>query len=120
MKAMDAFTVLAEPTRRSIVEMVARRGELTASDIAGRFDSSPPSISQHLKVLRDAHVLRMEKKGRLRIYRLNVSAIDEVERWIRQTKGLWNARFDRLDALFASEAGERSRNKTKNHNNHGR
>jgi DNA-binding transcriptional ArsR family regulator len=93
---MDTFTVLAEPTRRSIIEIVARRGELTATEIGEKFHASPPAISQHLKVLRDAGVLRMKKRGRQRIYRLNVAAIDEIDRWVRQTREVWDSRLDRL------------------------
>ena len=100
---MDVFTVLSEPTRRSIVEMVARHGELTATHIGRRFASSPPAISQHLKVLLDAEVLHVEKRGRQRIYRLNVSAINALDAWTARIKTLWDARLDRLDILLASE-----------------
>lgn len=97
---MDIFTALAEPTRRTIIETLAERGELSASDIADRFDSSPPAISQHLKVLREAKLVRMEKRSRQRMYRLNPAGIDEIDRWVRQTKELWDGRFDRLDTLL--------------------
>lgn len=111
----DTFTVLAEPTRRSIVAMVARKGELTATEIGGRFKASAPAISQHLRVLREADVLRMEKKGRRRFYRLNVAAIDEIDRWVKQTKELWDARLGRLDKLLNGEtaSGKRSGKKKK-------
>jgi len=99
---MDTFAILSEPTRRSIVVMVARHGELTATAIGERFRSSPPAISQHLKVLREADVLRVTKRGRERFYRFNASAIDEVDAWIHETRNLWNARLDRLDKLLAS------------------
>ena len=51
---MDRFTALADPTRRAILEMLARRGEMPAGDIAAQFDVSAPAISQHLKALREA------------------------------------------------------------------
>lgn len=101
MEGMDIFTALAEPTRRTIVGMVAARGELSATDISHKFNASPPAISQHLKVLREADVLRVEKRGRRRLYRLNPKGIDEVDRWVRQTKELWDARLDRLDMLVS-------------------
>ena len=108
---MDTFTVLAEPTRRKMVEMIARQGKLTATQIGERFDSSAPAISQHLKVLLDADVLRVEKQGRQRIYQLNVAAIDEIEAWVRKTKDLWDARFDRLDRLLSKEIKKSRKNK---------
>ena len=102
------FTALAEPTRKNIIAMLAKRGELSATQISDEFGSSPPAISQHLKTLREAKLVLMEKRSRQRIYQLNGAAIDEIERWIRQTKELWNARLDRLDKLLASSPPGRS------------
>ena|ERR1700722_18870158 len=92
---MDIFTALAEPTRRSIIEMLAEKGELSATDISDKFDSSPPAISQHLKVLREAKLVHMEKRSRQRIYRINPNAMNEFEVWMK--------RFDRLDKVLAIE-----------------
>jgi DNA-binding transcriptional ArsR family regulator len=60
---MDTFTALADPTRRSIFEMLAGDGQLSVSDISNRFSVSPPAISQHLKVLRETNLVQMEKKS---------------------------------------------------------
>lgn len=100
---MDIFTALAEPTRRNIMEMLAGKGELSATDISDRFDASPPAISQHLKVLREAKLVCMEKRSRQRIYRINPIAMHEVGQWIKHTTERWERQFDRLDKLF--EAG---------------
>lgn len=97
---MDIFTVLAEPTRRTIVEMLAERGALPASEIGDKFSASPPAISQHLKVLREAKVVRVEKRGQQRIYSVNPTAMQEVEEWARNTRRIWNERFDRLDKVI--------------------
>ena len=56
---MDKFHALAEPTRRQIVAMLAREGAMTAGDIQARFEVSAPAISQHLKVLREADLVRV-------------------------------------------------------------
>ena len=98
---MDAFTVLGEPTRRSIVETVARRGALTAGEISSKFTVSAPAISQHLKVLRDAKILHVERRGRQKVYRVNREAIDEIDRWVAETKKVWEARLDRFGAALA-------------------
>lgn len=98
---MKTFTILAEPTRRAIVEMLARRGELGATVIGQGFDSSLAAISQHLKALREADILSLEKRGRERIYSLNTQALDEINEWARQTKELWEARLDRLGERLA-------------------
>ena len=58
---MDMFIALADPTRRNILELLASSGELSATAIYERFPVSPQAVSQHLKVLREAHLVEMEK-----------------------------------------------------------
>ena len=76
---MDKFSAIAEPTRRRMIELLARQGPLSARDISDQFTVSPPAISQHLKVLRETNLVRMEKKAQQRIYRINPEAFREVE-----------------------------------------
>jgi DNA-binding transcriptional ArsR family regulator len=97
---MDQFVALADPTRRQIIEMLADRGELSASDISGCFAMSAPAISQHLKALRDTNLVTMEKRGQQRIYRLNPDAMLELEVWIDRLKQRWNERFAALDGVL--------------------
>ena len=107
---MDIFTILAEPTRRTIVEMLAERGALPASEIGDEFSASPPAISQHLKVLREAKVVRVKKQGQQRIYSIDPGAMQEIEAWIKKTKQMWEGRLDRLDKVLKAE--QRRKNKT--------
>jgi len=100
---MDIFTAIAEPTRRSILEMLASKGELSATEISDTFASSPPAISQHLKVLREAQLVRMEKRSRQRIYQINPNAMNELERWAKDTTKLWEQRFNKLDKVLQIE-----------------
>lgn len=100
---MDAFFALSDPTRRAIVELLAQQGELPASEIAGHFAMSAPAISQHLKVLREANVVTMEKRAQQRIYRINPQAVQEVESWAGHMTRLWQHRFDALDDLLREE-----------------
>ncbi|HEY5220674.1 MAG TPA: metalloregulator ArsR/SmtB family transcription factor [Candidatus Paceibacterota bacterium] len=109
---MDIFTAIAEPTRRNIIEMLASNGELSATDISGKFHSSPPAISQHLKVLREAKLVRMEKRSRQRIYTINPPAMKELEQWAKQKTALWDRRLDRLDKVLQAK-------KLKNEMKHG-
>jgi DNA-binding transcriptional ArsR family regulator len=103
MHAMDKFAALADPTRRQIIELLASKGELSATAIAGEFSSSPPAISQHLKVLREAHLVVMEKRAQQRIYRLNPPAMSELDAWIQKTTDQWNERFNALDRVLERE-----------------
>lgn len=100
---MDTFTALADPTRRSIIEMLASDGEMAVSEICKRFHSSPPAISQHLKVLRETRLVQMEKQAQQRIYSLAPEGMTEMEDWLVHTRRLWTERFDALDALLAKE-----------------
>ena len=100
---MDIFSALADPTRRKIVEMLASNGELSATDIAEQFPVSPPAISQHLKVLREANLVLMEKRAQQRIYRLNSEVIVELETWSKKLIQLWTQRFDALDEVLQAE-----------------
>ena len=100
---MDVFAALAEPTRRSIIEMLATRGALSASEIGQHFPISAPAVSQHLKVLREANVVAVERQAQWRIYRINPAAIREMESWAQQMRRQWNQRFDALDALLEAE-----------------
>jgi DNA-binding transcriptional ArsR family regulator len=100
---MDTFQALAEPTRRHIMEMIAKNGELSASDIFDNFDSSPPAISQHLKVLRVSNLVMVEKRAQQRIYKINPKPLLEMEDWFGKMKKLWNDRFDALDILLKEE-----------------
>ena len=78
---MDIFTALADPTRRIIIEMIARRGEMTATDISDNFTVSAPAISQHLKVLKETNLVHMEKRAQKRVYSINLKGIRELENW---------------------------------------
>ncbi len=106
---MDKFHALAEPTRRDIIEMLATNGQLCATEICAKFHVTPPAISQHLKVLREARLVRMEKRAQQRIYQINPDAILEVEEWAKQMTQLWNKRFDALDTLLKAEKKKISR-----------
>ncbi len=100
---MDAFSVLADPTRRSIVEMLAAERHLSAGDISSRFDSSAPAISQHLKVLREANLVQVKKKAQQRIYSINPAAFDDMWEWLNHVRRFWDERFDALDEFLKSE-----------------
>jgi DNA-binding transcriptional ArsR family regulator len=100
---VDVFNALADPTRRKILELLADGGPLSASDICSRFPVSPPAISQHLKVLREAQLVQMEKQAQQRIYRINPQAVLELEDWAKRLSQLWQERFDALDRLLETE-----------------
>ena len=100
---MDIFQALADPTRRKIIEMLARDGQLSAMEISDRFSISPQAISQHLKVLRETRLVQVEKRAQQRIYQVNPQAMLELEAWTSQLRQLWDQRFDALDQVLEIE-----------------
>lgn len=103
---MDVFEAVAQPTRRSIVELLAHKGQLSASEIAAKFEVTPPAISQHLKILREAHAVRMHKRGQQRLYQVDPDAMRALEAWAREMTKQWEERLDALEQLVQSEATE--------------
>jgi DNA-binding transcriptional ArsR family regulator len=100
---MDMFVALADPTRRNILELLASSGELSATAIYERFPVSPQAISQHLKILREAKLVDMEKRAQKRLYRLNPHTLSQFEAWVQQTRQTWSESFDALDAVLEAE-----------------
>lgn len=72
----QAFKAISDPTRRAILEHL-REEDLTAGEIATRFEISWPSISHHLNVLKAAGLVQVEKRGQERLYSLNVTVVQE-------------------------------------------
>jgi DNA-binding transcriptional ArsR family regulator len=97
---MDMFSALGQPTRRDIIELLATHGKLSATDISNKFQMSAPAISQHLKVLREARLVDMEKNAQQRLYTLNPATMQELEGWIKKMTRQWDERFDRLEKLL--------------------
>ncbi len=109
---MLGFTALADPTRRQIVEMLAGR-ELAAGEIAGRFDLSPPAISQHLRVLREARLVRVRIDGQRRMYALDPVGLGEIDDWLAHFRRYWSGRLDRLEAQLNRAVDSKPRRKRK-------
>ena len=100
---MDMFVALADPTRRNILEILATSGELAATAIYAQFPVSPQAVSQHLKVLREVHLVEMEKRAQKHVYRLNPQTLSQFEAWVQQMKQRWSERFDALDTVLERE-----------------
>ena len=103
---------LADATRRAILRML-RDGELSAGAIAGAFDVSRPAISRHLRVLREAKLVRDEAQGRERVYRLDVGALGELEAFLAELRedraAAWERRFLALETEVHRTRRERAR-----------
>jgi DNA-binding transcriptional ArsR family regulator len=104
---MDSFTALADPTRRRIVEMLCA-GRRPAGEISAAFTLSPPAISQHLKALRQAGLVRVEVQGQHRIYSLDPEGLAEMDDWLERVRRFWKGRLDDLERELNNSDDERS------------
>lgn len=97
------FDALSDPTRRTIIDLLATQGQMTASDIYQRFQMTNPAVSQHLKILREAELVRIEKDAQKHIYSLNPEKMRNLEDWVKRTLSLWEKRFEQLDKVLEAE-----------------
>ncbi|MGH7707948.1 MAG: ArsR/SmtB family transcription factor [Vulcanimicrobiaceae bacterium] len=102
---LDAvFAALADPTRRRILERLARRS-LTVGEIAAEFPISQPAISKHVRVLEDSGLLTRRVLGRVHHCSLAPDAMQGASRWIDKQRRFWNAVLDRLDGVLDEPPG---------------
>jgi DNA-binding transcriptional ArsR family regulator len=97
------MNALGDPTRRRIFEHI-RQGPCTVTELVGIVSVSQPAVSQHLKVLREAQLVNVEKQGQQRIYQLNPNGLAELRQYV---EGLWD---DALQA-FETEAEKMANDK---------
>jgi DNA-binding transcriptional ArsR family regulator len=90
---------LADPTRRRILDLLRER-ELTVSELLDHFEMSQPALSQHLRVLRDARLVRCRQQGRQRLYQLTPAPLRQVSRWVSHYEVFWDRRLAALGRLL--------------------
>ncbi|MBL8709091.1 MAG: winged helix-turn-helix transcriptional regulator [Rhodospirillaceae bacterium] len=103
---MDSFSALSDPTRRRILALLGP-GEQPAGAIAAQFDLSAPAISQHLKALREAGLVRVRVDGQRRIYSLDPTGLAEMDDWFANMRQFWSSRLDDLERALREEDGRR-------------
>jgi DNA-binding transcriptional ArsR family regulator len=92
-----AFEALAETNRRHIVELL-RDGERPVGDLVDALAVSQPTVSKHLRVLRDAGLVSSRTDAQRRLYRLRVEPLRELDEWLAPFRAHWGDRLDRLAA----------------------
>jgi DNA-binding transcriptional ArsR family regulator len=98
----DVFAALASPVRREILTAL-RAGPQPVNALAARFDMRRPSVSEHLRVLRDAGLVTERRNGRLRYYTLEAGPLAEVSDWLSPYERFWRAKLRGLRELLDSE-----------------
>src|SRR5258706_2821299 len=93
---MTIFEALADPTRRQILDLLRERPRLVG-ELVDRLHLSQPGISKHLRVLREAGLVRVRQDAQRRWYELRQEPLAEIDTWLASYRHLWDAKFDRLD-----------------------
>jgi DNA-binding transcriptional ArsR family regulator len=92
----SAFEVLAEPRRREILDLL-RQGERPVGDLVDRLNLTQPTVSKHLKVLREAGLVRVRQDAQRRLYRLRLEPLVELDAWLEPYRRMWSERLDALE-----------------------
>jgi DNA-binding transcriptional ArsR family regulator len=100
-----AIRALAEPRRRRILELVATR-ELSAGQIAAKFDVTRPAVSQHLTVLKEAGLVTERREGTRRLYRTRPEGFADLKSFVER---FWDERLERLKQVAEHEEGRKRR-----------
>ncbi|MGE5137356.1 MAG: ArsR/SmtB family transcription factor [Gemmatimonadota bacterium] len=91
----SVFEVLAEPRRRQILDLV-RDGERSVTELVAALAMNQPAVSKHLRVLRDAGLVRARVDEQRRLYRLDPGPLRELDDWLGPYRAAWGASLDRL------------------------
>ena len=95
----DVFQAIADPTRRSILLLVASQS-MTAGAIASNFDTARPTVSKHLQILTECELLKQEQNGREIYYLINAKKMKEVSDFIEPFRNMWDDRFNKLESVM--------------------
>ncbi len=106
MPDADVFAALANPARRQLLGLLRDRGPLPVQELASHFAMRRPSVSEHLRVLKDAGLVREHKSGRQNYYHLEAEPLREISRWLSPYERFWREKLTDLRALLDEEGDE--------------
>jgi len=98
----DVFAALANPARREVLRLLLD-GPMAAGDLAERFTMARPSLSEHLRVLREAGLVTERRQGRNRVYTLDAAPLEEVSTWLTPYERFWRTKLANLRDLLDEE-----------------
>ena len=98
----DVFNAIADPTRRSIINLVARE-QLNLNAIAAQFPISRPAISKHIRILTQCGLVTIRKEGRERFCEARLGALHQVSDWVLQYEAFWTQKLDALGQFLTTD-----------------
>jgi DNA-binding transcriptional ArsR family regulator len=102
---MDVFGAVAEPARRTVLELLAGRERSAGELVAALPALTQPAVSRHLRILRESRLVDVRADGTRRVYSLRPAGLAELDRWLDTYRRFWDARLDDLERHLDSRAG---------------
>jgi DNA-binding transcriptional ArsR family regulator len=103
----DVFHAIADGTRRRMIDLLSQ-GEAPVSAIVERFEISQPSISEHLRILREAGLVAVRQFGRQRLYRIQAKPLQDIANWVAHYEKFWDEKLDALGKHLEKQHGKKS------------
>ena len=105
---MDVFEAVAEPSRRTLLDAL-RTGERTAGELVATLPGlTQPTVSRHLRVLREVGLVEVRADAQRRIYALRADGLVEMDHWLDGYRRFWTGRLDALEEHMKTTFGEAS------------
>jgi DNA-binding transcriptional ArsR family regulator len=101
----DVFQAIADPTRRQIINLIARQS-LHLNSVAENFDVSRPAISKHIKILIECGLIVIKQEGRHRYCEAKLDKLNEVSDWVEQHRKFWTQKLDALETYLEELQGK--------------
>lgn len=98
----NLFEVLAETNRRHIIDLLRTRPR-SVGELVERTQLSQPGVSKHLRILREAGLVKVSKESQKHIYHLHAEPLAEIDNWLEPYRKYWSVRFDALEQLLNEE-----------------
>ncbi len=108
--ASDVYAAIADPTRRALLLRLAHEGERNVSELLEPFSISQPAVSKHLRILREAGLVRRRKEGRVRLYAIEASRLQEVYDWVSHFEKYWDEKLDALGEYLDKKKSSKRKN----------
>jgi DNA-binding transcriptional ArsR family regulator len=105
-KLNDILKAACDPTRRSILTLLAQEGPLRVTDIHARFEMSLNSVSKHIKVLERAGLVQRRTEWREHLIEVNMAPLSAIDDWFAQLRSIWDLRLEALDQIITQGAAK--------------
>ncbi len=103
----DVYAAIADPTRRALLLRLAQEGERNVTELLEPFSISQPAVSKHLRILREAGLVRSRREGRERFYEIEASRLRDVYDWVSYFEKCWDEKLDALGEYLDKKKSSR-------------